>query len=72
MGNSLGDENWSGGDTWYTGYGATGKEEQLDCGARFKQDINNYLATAGTHYKSVQVGCLTSYMPLRVKGVVFF
>ena len=58
QGNSLGAEEWDGTDTWYTGFGSTGKFEQLDCGARFKYDMNNYLSSAGSQYKTVQVSHL--------------
>ena len=54
-GNSLGTVNWQGAAEWNTGFGVTSKNEQLDCGARFKQDVNNYLNTSGSQYKSVQV-----------------
>lgn len=57
-GNSLSDRNWSGGATWPTGFGAAAKEEQLDCGARFKVDLNAYLASAGSRYKTVQASSL--------------
>ncbi len=40
---------------WYTGYGDQSKGEQLDCGARFKPDINGYLAASGSKFKSIQV-----------------
>ena len=53
-GNSLGTLNWQGAAEWNTGYGVNNKQEQLDCGARFKPDINNYLNTSGSQYKTVQ------------------
>ena len=54
-GNSLGAMYWSGDTTWYTGYGSRGKYEQLDCGARFKTDVNAYLSSANSTYKNIQV-----------------
>ena len=56
-GNSLGTVNWQGAAEWNTGFGVNSKNEQLDCGARFKQDVNNYLNTSGSQYTSVQVDC---------------
>lgn len=53
-GNSLGSQDWGGDSTWFTGYGQSGKEEQLDCGARFKFDINVYLNTSASKYKTIQ------------------
>ena len=61
-GNSLGSVYWQGDAEWNTGFGELSKFEQLDCGARFKFDINNYLNTSGSQYKAVQVcghGCTT-------------
>lgn len=54
-GNSLGDHDWAGQPTWYTGTGAAGKWEDISCRSRFRYDINHYLATAGSSYKSIEV-----------------
>jgi len=54
-GNSLGSTSWQGEAVWYTGYGAQSKGEQLDCGARFKPDINGYLGASGSRFKTIQV-----------------
>lgn len=56
VGNALGSRDWDGSTTWFTGFGQNSKEEQLECGARFKYDVNGYLASAGSKFKSVQVG----------------
>lgn len=56
-GNSLGTLNWQGNSEWNTGFGVNSKNEQLECGARFKLDVNNYLNTSGSRYKTVQVSC---------------
>ena len=55
QGNSLGSLDWQGGEVWFTGYGDQAKGEQLDCGARFKPDINAYLASSGSRFKTIQV-----------------
>ena len=55
-GNSLGARDWDGRSSqWYTGSADSGHWEDINCGAHFKYDMNNYLSTAGTKYKSVQV-----------------
>lgn len=57
-GNSLGAKDWNGcSNEWYTGSGDSGHWEDINCGAHFKYDLNNYLATAGTKFRSVQVCC---------------
>jgi hypothetical protein len=59
-GNSLGGQDWDGrSGEWYTGTADGGMWEDISCGARFKSDLNWYLQTAGTHYKSVQACSLT-------------
>ena len=37
----------------YTGFGAAGKWEDLNCVAHFRFDVNGYLAGAGSRYKTV-------------------
>ena len=55
-GNSLGAHDWDGRSSqWYTGSADSGHWEDINCGAHFKSDMNSYLSTAGTKYKSVQV-----------------
>ena len=55
-GNSLGAKDWDGrSNQWYTGSGDSGHWEDINCGAHFKCDLNNYLSTAGTKYRNVQV-----------------
>lgn len=55
-GNSLGAKDWDGrSNQWYTGSGDSGHWEDINCGAHFKYDLNNYLNTAGTKYRNVQV-----------------
>ena len=55
-GNSLGARDWDGRSSqWYTGSADSGHWEDINCGAHFKYDMNSYLSTAGTKYKSVQV-----------------
>ena len=39
----------------YTGFGAGGKWEDLNCVAHFRYDVNGYLASAGSRYKTVEV-----------------
>ena len=57
-GNSLGAHDWNGcSNEWYTGSGDSGHWEDINCGAHFKYNLNNYLATAATKFKSVQVCC---------------
>ncbi|CAK0787609.1 hypothetical protein CVIRNUC_010831 [Coccomyxa viridis] len=54
-GNSLGAKDWDGrSNQWYTGSGDSGHWEDINCGAHFKYDLNNYLNTAGTKYRNVQ------------------
>lgn len=38
----------------YTGFGAGGKWEDLNCVAHFRFDVNGYLAGAGSRYKTVE------------------
>ncbi len=55
-GNSLGARDWDGRSSqWYTGSADSGHWEDINCGAHFRYDMNSYLSTAGTKYKSVQV-----------------
>ena len=55
-GNSLGAHDWDGRPArWFTGADSTGRWEDISCGARFKADMNAYLGTAGTKYRSIQV-----------------
>lgn len=56
VGNSLGSVPWQGEAEWFTGFGTNSKSEKLDCGARFKYDVNQYLNYSGSHYDNVQVG----------------
>ena len=43
--------------SWYTGYGAGGKWETItSCDPQFRHDLEIYLATHNSHYKSLQVG----------------
>lgn len=54
-GNSLGSQSWDGRNgEWYTGDGLSGHWEDLQCD-RFASDMNNYLATATTRYRTVAV-----------------
>ncbi|KAK9861450.1 hypothetical protein WJX84_003151 [Apatococcus fuscideae] len=40
---------------WYTGYGAAGKWESMtSCAPQFRYDLEAYLATHNSHYKSLQ------------------
>ena len=55
-GNSLGAKDWDGRSSqWYTGFADSGHWEDINCGAHFKYDVNNYLSSAGTKYKNVVV-----------------
>ena len=55
QGNSLGAMNWDGRlDEWYTGFGLNGHWEDIECD-RFRYDIDNYLATAHSAYKDINV-----------------
>lgn len=63
-GNSLGARDWDGRSSqWYTGSADSGHWEDINCGAHFKSDLNNYLSTAGTKYKNVQVRSPRRYLP---------
>ena len=60
-GNSLGDVDLAANTTlndtraWYTGYNATGKWESMtSCAPQFRYDLEAYLATHTSHYKSLQ------------------
>ncbi len=39
----------------YTGFGAAGKWEDLNCVAHFRFDVDAYLANSGSRYKTVEV-----------------
>ncbi len=55
-GNSLGAYDWDGrSGQWWTGGTDGGHWEDINCGAHFKYDLNYYLQSAGTHWRSVQV-----------------
>ena len=63
-GNSLGDVDLAANATlndtraWYTGNGAAGKWESMtSCAPQFRYDLEAYLATHNSHYKSLQVRC---------------
>ena len=67
-GNSLGAKDWDGrSNQWYTGSGDSGHWEDINCGAHFKYDLNNYLNTAGTKYRNVQVCNCLSDIPVRIR-----
>ncbi|KAK9832701.1 hypothetical protein WJX81_001352 [Elliptochloris bilobata] len=54
-GNSLGERDWDGRtNAWYTGFGAGGKWEDLNCVAHFRFDVDAYLANSGSRYKTVE------------------
>ena len=69
-GNSLGAKDWNGcSNEWYTGSGDSGHWEDINCGAHFRYDLNNYLATAGTKIRSVQV-CCGAMLPVQASPTV--
>ena len=39
----------------YTGFGAAGKWEDLNCVAHFRFDVDAYLAGSGSRYNTVEV-----------------
>jgi hypothetical protein len=55
-GNSLGGYDWDGrSGQWWTGSTDAGHWEDINCGAHFKSDLDWYLSSAGTRYRSIQV-----------------
>ncbi|CAL8464697.1 g4232 [Coccomyxa elongata] len=54
-GNSLGGYDWDGrSGQWWTGSTDSGHWEDINCGAHFKYDLDYYLQSAGTHWRSVE------------------
>ncbi|KAK9904758.1 hypothetical protein WJX75_001986 [Coccomyxa subellipsoidea] len=54
-GNSLGGYDWDGrSGQWWTGSTDAGHWEDINCGAHFKSDLDWYLSSAGTRYRSIQ------------------
>lgn len=55
-GNSLGGYDWDGrSGQWWTGSQSAGHWEDINCGAHFKFDLNQYLTTAATRFRAIQV-----------------